>query len=393
MFRNPNGTVPPRRYYLGAAAALSLLPVFQRPALGQPVKRSRLPAIYDAARQRTIVFGGYDTSPASRNDTWAVNLTDSIRWDSLATAGVPPPRFAHSAIYDPVGGRMVVFGGASGAPPSLNDLWELSLVESPTWTAISPLGVPPPGLQYHSAIYDYLRRHMVVFGGRSGGGKVNDVWVLSLQDPMGWSPRVPSGIRPSAREGHVAVYDPFEDRMIVHAGPPPLDDTWWLWLGDDPRWGKRPLQPWEAPPSARWMHTGVFVPTPPSGRLVVFGGECGALDYNETWTLSFHSPSDVPPDVPDASTLLSLRPPQPNPSSGTTAVQFALPSGGRAHLDVLDITGRRVRVLEEGALSPGTHRAMWDGTDDGGRLLPAGIYFLRLESPNGTFTQKVVRIR
>lgn len=47
-----------------------------------------------------------------------------------ALAGVPPSqRFGHTAIFDPARDRMVVFGGWDGA--SLNDVWALSLAGEP----------------------------------------------------------------------------------------------------------------------------------------------------------------------------------------------------------------------------------------------------------------------
>ncbi len=100
---------------------------------------------------------------AANDGTWATN---------------PPPsgRSEHAAIYDPVRDRMVVFGGYDGT--SRNDVWALSLAGSPAWTVLAPAGSPPDARKAHTAIYDPVRDRMVVFGG-VGGGVLDDVWALS----------------------------------------------------------------------------------------------------------------------------------------------------------------------------------------------------------------------
>ncbi|MCC7265485.1 MAG: hypothetical protein IT369_23515 [Candidatus Latescibacteria bacterium] len=49
-------------------------------------------------------------------------------------------------------------------------------------------------------------------------------------------------------------------------------------------------------------------------------------------------------------------------------------------MEVFDLSGRQVRDLSTspGHLS-GEHHISWDGQDDGGRLLPPGIYLFHLE--------------
>ena len=74
---------------------------------------------------------------------------------------------------------------------------------------------------------------------------------------------------------------------------------------------------------------------------------------------------------------------EPNPTRGSARIRFSLPSsvagGAPVRLGVYDLTGRKVRMLVNEALGAGPHEATWDGRDDGGRALPAGLYFTRLE--------------
>ena len=70
----------------------------------------------------------------------------------------------------------------------------------------------------------------------------------------------------------------------------------------------------------------------------------------------------------------------PNPMNASTRIAFVLPAlgTGRVSLGVFDASGRRLRTFA-GAFSPGLNEVVWDGTDDQGRSLRAGVYFYRLE--------------
>jgi hypothetical protein len=90
---------------------------------------------------------------------------------------------------------------------------------------------------------------------------------------------------------------------------------------------------------------------------------------------------------------LSLDPGRPNPSGGGSLIAFGLPATATALLEVFDVSGRRVRILVDGTLPAGRHRAVWDGRDHDGRPVGDGVYFLRLSSAGDVVTGKVARIR
>lgn len=89
----------------------------------------------------------------------------------------------------------------------------------------------------------------------------------------------------------------------------------------------------------------------------------------------------------------SLAPPAPNPTSGGAMIAFDLPRRMAARIAIFDASGRRVRTLLDAVEAPGTHRIPWDGADHDGRALPPGIYFLRLETPDGSRSGKVTVVR
>jgi hypothetical protein len=88
---------------------------------------------------------------------------------------------------------------------------------------------------------------------------------------------------------------------------------------------------------------------------------------------------------------LALEAARPNPSSGSITLRFTLPRAGRARLVLIDVAGRRMRTLVDGALDAGPHDCAWDGRDQRGRSVPAGLYWARLEMAGEVTARKLVR--
>jgi hypothetical protein len=82
----------------------------------------------------------------------------------------------------------------------------------------------------------------------------------------------------------------------------------------------------------------------------------------------------------------------PNPTRGPAGVDFGLPEATGVSLDVLDIQGRQVATLIDGTLPAGRHHAEWNGRTTTGER-PAGVFFMRLVTPQGTLTRRFVLTR
>jgi len=89
--------------------------------------------------------------------------------------------------------------------------------------------------------------------------------------------------------------------------------------------------------------------------------------------------------------VLALARPQPNPSRSTTLLRFSLPAAGRARLEVVDISGRRMGNFE-GEFPAGPQVWRWDGRGPDGGASGTGLYFVRLVTPWGTRTERLVRL-
>ncbi len=83
----------------------------------------------------------------------------------------------------------------------------------------------------------------------------------------------------------------------------------------------------------------------------------------------------------------------PNPFRGDTVLEYDLPRGGEAALRVFDAQGRQVRSLVEASRPAGSYRVAWDGRDDSGRRLEAGVYFFQLEAAGARNTRKTVLLK
>jgi len=90
---------------------------------------------------------------------------------------------------------------------------------------------------------------------------------------------------------------------------------------------------------------------------------------------------------------LELGPAVPSPSRRGCTLRYALTREGTVRAEVLDARGRRVRRLDGLARTPGEHRLAWDGRDDAGRLLPPGVYLVRVESQGEARVQRAIHVR
>ena len=83
----------------------------------------------------------------------------------------------------------------------------------------------------------------------------------------------------------------------------------------------------------------------------------------------------------------------PNPFGGQTTFEFGLAAPGVVDLAVFDVRGRRVRQLEDELRPAGRYTMQWNGRDENGQSLAAGVYFLRLQANEFVASQRVVLVR
>ena len=74
----------------------------------------------------------------------------------------------------------------------------------------------------------------------------------------------------------------------------------------------------------------------------------------------------------------------PNPFNPETAISYTVQNSGSVTMKIFSVDGRLIRTLIRGeATEPGTHEVKWNGTDDGGRHVSSGIYFVKTSKRTG----------
>lgn len=384
-----------------------------------PAARWGQSAVFDPLRRRMLIFGGVDSRDSVTNEVAVLDLAGAPSWSILATSGlVPPARAFHTAVFDPLRDRMLVFGG-QGIQGDLAGVWALSLGDAPTWSELAESGPAPSPRTRHAAAFDAEHDRMLVQGGLSGHGDVfflfSGTYVLSFTDDAVWSAAASPG--PLSRNGAAMVADPARGGIFLNAGfsdgISPEADLWQFgaesadpqpaWLLGAENVNGRPLLRWNAPgltgtavsieesrDDAAWVQ--VATAAVDAEDLVSYLGAPGEPGVNAAYRLRV-GPGAVGAGIvrlptPPASTV-RLYDATPNPAPSDILIRFSLPSSGAASLGVYDLQGRSVWQQQVGALGAGVHRVVVPRN----AAARAGVYFLRLESAAGVAKGKVVIVR
>ena len=83
----------------------------------------------------------------------------------------------------------------------------------------------------------------------------------------------------------------------------------------------------------------------------------------------------------------------PNPFTSSSTISYQIARACRVSLSVYDVSGRVVCGLVDGVEEPGYYTVDWRGLDDQGRRVPAGVYFVRLDTDNYQQVQKTVLLK
>lgn len=82
-----------------------------------------------------------------------------------------------------------------------------------------------------------------------------------------------------------------------------------------------------------------------------------------------------------------------NPSRGGAALALKISRPGDVRVQLFDVRGRLVRTIAEGRYPAGERLLRWNGEDDRGRQVGSGIYFFRVETPDGIEKRRIAVLR
>ncbi|HWO87772.1 MAG TPA: kelch repeat-containing protein, partial [Gemmatimonadales bacterium] len=249
-------------------------------AAASPPARAAHAMVYDAARQRVVLFGGQWDS--TFGDTWE---WDGTRWRQIRPVTSPPPRSRHGMAYDAARRRVVLFGGiGSYGAGRLTDTWEY---DGSTWVQRQP-AVAPGGQYFHV-------RHMW-YDSVAGSVRllwespdVDELWEWNGENWRRVTVAALAGTNPvvflaAAERSFMAyAFDTRRGRLHMHGGRISflrhLSD---LWEFDGSAW--RAISPGSEAPD-RSSHAMAF--DPDRGVMVLFGGTAPLgperQPTNETW--------------------------------------------------------------------------------------------------------------
>ena len=202
--------------------------------------------------------------------TFDVTSARAQNWKLLSPGNFPSPRSYLSMTYDGVTHKVILFGGFS-AKGYLNDTW---LFDGTSWKKVKTQAAPPVRTNAQMA-YDEVSQKVIVFGGYNGNSFLGDTWVwdgasLSWTEahPLHSPPAVTGPMLFTDQKGHADKFGGYDGNFY--------DATFWRWSGGT--WKR--LHP-SMVPYARSIATVGFNPS--LNQVVLFGG-LAAVNPVNTWT-------------------------------------------------------------------------------------------------------------
>ena len=133
--------------------------------------------------------------------------------------------------------------------------------------------------------------------------------------------------------------------------------------------------------------------TEPNGQLsgwIGAGASSGFYGVSLTGATFCSNVTDVPGGTPPTAGLrLDAR---PTPFASATIITYSLPKPGAVRIWVFDIGGRLVRTLVHESQPAGEHSVRWDGRDEKGVRVHAGLYSVQLEATGSAASQGMRKI-
>jgi flagellar hook assembly protein FlgD len=74
-------------------------------------------------------------------------------------------------------------------------------------------------------------------------------------------------------------------------------------------------------------------------------------------------------------------------------INYKLKEDYHVKLNIYNLLGQKVRILENRVRSKGLHSVIWDGKNNQGKEVASGIYFYQLATDNYKETKKLVLIK
>jgi uncharacterized protein (TIGR03437 family) len=224
----------------------------------QPTPSSTGPMAYDAVHGQAVMFD-------ELAETW---VWDGANWTQEFPANAPPTGGALA--YDSALGQVVIFGGAippatTGPFTPVNDTW---LWNGSNWIQQFP-ATSPPARSGFALAYDSGHSQIVLFGGATSTGYLNDTWTYGVSALPPAGPSITGVVSASAFGGFSSV----APGSWVEIYGSNLAASTQGWTGAD--------------------FTGNNAPTALNGVSVSIGGQAAFIDYISAIQVNAQLPSNI----------------------------------------------------------------------------------------------------
>lgn len=98
-------------------------------------------------------------------------------------------------------------------------------------------------------------------------------------------------------------------------------------------------------------------------------------------------------DINSLPTSFTVLPAYPNPFNPSTTIRYGLDNDSDISIQIYDITGQLISTLQDNYQTQGWHSAIWNGTNQHGEQVPAGLYLSRITSDNEVKTTKLMLLK
>ena len=150
---------------------------------------------------------------------------------------------------------------------------------------------------------------------------------------------------------------------------------------------------WSIPDTIFEDYTGTFTAVAVDSNGVFHACMTLALNtYGDIGYTYYQSPSSVIKAGDSNYDKISLSC-SPNPFNSSINISFNLSKKSEVILKVYNIHGQNIAKLIEEEMSSSQHSFIWDGLNDNGQKISTGIYFITLNTKNGSTVQKVLFIK
>ncbi len=114
------------------------------------------------------------------------------------------------------------------------------------------------------------------------------------------------------------------------------------------------------------------------------------MDVDYSGQMAWHGPVSAVANQPAAFALAQN---YPNPFNSSTAINFIMKESGEVRIVIYNLLGRAVRLLVDEVREAGEHRLLWDGRDENGITVPAGVYLYTMQAGQFRTTRKLQFLR